>query len=267
MRFGISIPNIGDPRRMVEIAAAADAHGWDGVFAWDHVHFMRDAGLEVHDPWLLLGAFAVRTEQVRLGTLVTPLSRRRPWRWAKEVVTLDHLSSGRAVAGVGLGEPAEDDFEMFGDVGDPRVRGDRLDEGLEVAAALWSGEDLKHHGAHFDVDARLLPTPVQRPRPPVWVAGKWPNPRPIERARRWDGYIPIDQDGGPIRPETVAQVTSTLDLPPGFEVVVTAFEDASLAAYEEAGATWLILSRWPFGGFLDELAELASNRPQAALPA
>lgn len=264
MRFGISIPNIGDPGRAIEIAAAADANGWDGVFVWDHVHFMRDAAVEVHDPWLLLGAMAVRTSRVRLGALITPLSRRRPWRWAKEIVTLDHLSGGRAVAGVGLGEPVPDDFEMFGEIVDARTRGDRVDEALEIAAALWTGDDVEHHGAHFDVSARLLPTPVQRPRPPVWVGGKWPNRRPLERALRWDGYIPISDEGGPLAPEVIAEITAGVDLPAGFDLVVTAFEDHSLAAYEEAGATWLVVSRWPFDAFLDELGALAAAPPQEA---
>lgn len=264
MRFGISIPNMGDAGRIVEIAAAADRNGWDGVFVWDHLHFLRQLDVEVHDPWVLLGAMAARTDRVRLGTMVTPLARRRPWKWAKEVTTLDHLSGGRAVAAVGLGEPARDEFELFGDEGDLHVRAAMLDEGLDLAARLWSGEPVEHHGTHFDVDARLLPRPVQAPRPPVWVAGKWPNPKPMARARRWDAYVPISQDGEPITPEVVAEITAALDAPEGFDLVVTAFEDASLAAYEAAGASWLVVSRWPDGGYLDELAAVASAPPASA---
>ena len=105
---------------------------------------------------------------------------------------------------------------------------------------------------------------MQRPRPPVWVGGKWPNRRPLERALRWDGYIPISHEGGPLAPEVIAEITAGVDLPAGFELVVTAFEEHSLAAYEEAGATWLVVSRWPFGAFLDELGALAAAPPQEA---
>lgn len=264
MRFGMSIPDIGDPARIIEIAVAADENGWDGVFVWDHIHFMRAAAVPVHDPWLLLGAMASRTRHVRLGALITPLSRRRPWRWAKEIVTLDHLSGGRAVAGVGLGEPVPDDFEMFGEITDPRTRAERVDEGLDLAAALWTGEDVSHHGTHFDAEARLLPQPVQRPHPPVWVGGQWPRGGPLRRALRWNGYMPISEQGGPIPPEVVAEITDTVDLPDGFDLVVTAFEDASLSAYEDAGATWLVASRWPFDDYLDELAALAAAPPPEA---
>jgi len=110
----------------------------------------------------------------------------------------------------------------------------------------------------------MLPPPVQQPRPPVWVGGQWPKRRPLERALRWDGYIPISPEGGPIGPEVVADITATVDLPADYDLVVTALEEASLAAYEEAGATWLVVSRWPVDDFIAELAELASRPPQEA---
>ncbi len=115
MRFAVSIPPFTDPNVMVELAVDAEAAGWDGVFVWDHLQWDTHRRLDVHDPWALLAAMAVRTERVVLGTAVTPLARRRPWVLAKQVVTLDHLSGGRAVLGIGLGEPADADFAAFGD--------------------------------------------------------------------------------------------------------------------------------------------------------
>jgi alkanesulfonate monooxygenase SsuD/methylene tetrahydromethanopterin reductase-like flavin-dependent oxidoreductase (luciferase family) len=166
------------PDTLVELAVEAEAAGWDGVFLWDHLHFVRALHFDVHDPWVMLGAIAHATERVLLGTLVTPVARRQPWELAKQVTTLDHLSRGRAVLGVGLGETAEDDFAAFGLDPDDHARAARLDEGLEVLEGLWSGQPYVHHGPAFDVDAEFLPPPVQRPRPPIWVGGIWPHRRP-----------------------------------------------------------------------------------------
>src|SRR5919106_1748266 len=116
MRFALSMPNAGDPAALVELAAAADRAGWDGFFLWDHIH-----ALPATDPWVVLGAIAVRTRTVRLGTLVTPPARRRPWKLAKEVCTLDHLSGGRAILGVGLGLPADAEFGAFGEPAEARA--------------------------------------------------------------------------------------------------------------------------------------------------
>jgi alkanesulfonate monooxygenase SsuD/methylene tetrahydromethanopterin reductase-like flavin-dependent oxidoreductase (luciferase family) len=236
---------MGDPSLLVTLATAAEAKGWDGVFLWDHVHFVRAAHLEVHDPWTVLGAIAHRTERVRLGTLVTPVARRQPWELAKQVVTLDHLSHGRAVLGVGLGEPGEDEFAAFGLPASAHERAARLDEGLTVLEGLLTGEPFVHAGEAFRVDAELRPAPVQRPRPPIWVAGLWPNRRPFDRARRYDGAAPIGAEG-PLPPEQVAEVVAYLgELPLGFEVVATALDDVPSAEYADAGATWLVCSRWP----------------------
>ena len=158
MKYGVSMPNMADPKVLVDLAVEAEAVGWDGVFLWDHVQWRRDVGNDIHDPWVLLGAIAVQTSTVALGPLVTPVARRRPQKLAKEVITLDHLSGGRAVLGVGLGAPAEDEFANFGDAADDRVRAARLDEGLAVLDALLRADGpLVHHGEHFDIDADLRP--------------------------------------------------------------------------------------------------------------
>ena len=136
MRYLLSVPPFTDPASVVSLALTAEANGWDGFFLWDHLRW--DDVQEVHDPWVLLGAIAQETERMLLGTMVTPLSRRRPWVVAKHLVTLDHLSGGRAVLGVGLGEPPDLDFEHFGDEADARTRASVLDEGLRCWPGCWS---------------------------------------------------------------------------------------------------------------------------------
>ena len=195
MRYGLSLPNVGPATELVRMASTAEANGWDGVFLWDHLHLSRQLRLDIVDPWVMLGAFAQATGRVRLGALVTPLARRRPWKVAKEVVTLDHLSGGRAIVGVGLGEPPDDDFAAFGDPADARERAALLDDGLAVLDGLLAGAPFTHDGPRYHVDADFLPAPVQQPRPPIWVAGVLPHRRPFERARRW-GSTPATQIGG-----------------------------------------------------------------------
>ena len=194
----------------------------------------------------MLGAFAQATERVRLGALVTPLARRRPWKVAKEVVTLDHLSGGRAVVGVGLGTPPDDEFGAFGDPADARERAALLDDGLDVLAGLLTGEPFVHDGPRFHVDADFLPAPVQQPRPPIWVAGVLPHRRPFERARRWDGVMPLSADelmtpaaGEPRWWPSPASATASTWW--SRRTTTTA-----PAEYADAGATWLVSSAPPW---------------------
>ncbi|MFH8794113.1 LLM class flavin-dependent oxidoreductase [Streptomyces sp. NPDC017941] len=197
MRFSINIPNFGDfadARTIARVAAAAELAGWDGLFVWDHVVHDKRAqrGKPFGDPWMLLTAAALATERIKLGTLVTPVARRRPHQLARQVATLDEVSAGRVVFGTGLGGPIEDEYASFGEPTEPRVLAERLDEGLGLLDRYWSGEPVTHHGKHFHVDdVQLLPATAQRPRPPVWVAGFWPNRPPMRRAARWDGAVPL----------------------------------------------------------------------------
>jgi alkanesulfonate monooxygenase SsuD/methylene tetrahydromethanopterin reductase-like flavin-dependent oxidoreductase (luciferase family) len=141
---------------------------------------------------MLLTAAALATERIRLGTLVTPIARRRPEQLARQVATLDSLSHGRVIFGAGLGGPIDDEFGSFGETTDPVVLAERLDEGLDLLARYWSGQRVDHDGRHYRVrDVTLLPATVQRPRPPVWIAGFWPHRRPMRRAARWDGAVPL----------------------------------------------------------------------------
>jgi alkanesulfonate monooxygenase SsuD/methylene tetrahydromethanopterin reductase-like flavin-dependent oxidoreductase (luciferase family) len=197
MRFSINIPNFGDfadARTVATVAAAAEQAGWDALFVWDHVvHDKRQRqGQPFGDPWMLLTAAALATSSLRLGTLVTPVARRRPEQLARQVATLDSLSGGRVIFGAGLGGPIEDEFGSFGDTTNPVILAERLDEGLELLQRYWSGEPVNHYGRHYQVrDVSLLPASVQRPRPPVWIGGFWPHRRPIRRATHWDGVVPL----------------------------------------------------------------------------
>jgi alkanesulfonate monooxygenase SsuD/methylene tetrahydromethanopterin reductase-like flavin-dependent oxidoreductase (luciferase family) len=262
MRFGLSLPNMGEARDLVRLASAAEVSGWDGVFLWDHLHLSRALRLDVVDPWVTLGAMALATERVRLGTLVTPLARRRPWKVAKEVVTLDHLSNGRAVVGVGLGEPPDDDFAAFGDPADPRERAARLDDGLDVLAGLMTGEPFVHEGPRFRVDASFLPVPRQSPRPPIWVAGILPHRKPFARAARWDGVVPLSGEEQLMTPDDVAEVLALTRRGDGFDVVVAPRPGIAPSEFADAGATWLTASAPPWlDGWWDMLEVMAREGP------
>jgi alkanesulfonate monooxygenase SsuD/methylene tetrahydromethanopterin reductase-like flavin-dependent oxidoreductase (luciferase family) len=262
LKYGLSFPNAGPADRLVAAGQAAERSGWDAVFYWDHIQLIRAMALDLHDPWVLLGALAHTTSRVRLGAVVTPLPRRRPWKFAREVTTLDHLSHGRVIVGAGLGFPPDDDFAAFGDEADERIRGARLDEALSVAAALWSGDDVSYHGEHFHADARFAPVPVQRPHPPVWIACSWPRRAGVGRARRWQGIVPISMEGEPLPPAVIAEIVAALGpLPESFDVVAAQAPGYTAADYESAGATWLTESRWPVGDWLSELEAAAANGP------
>jgi alkanesulfonate monooxygenase SsuD/methylene tetrahydromethanopterin reductase-like flavin-dependent oxidoreductase (luciferase family) len=252
MRFGLSIPPFTDVATLTAMARDAEEAGWDGVFLWDHLQWDRISDLDVHDPWVLLGALAAQTERVRLGTMVTPLARRRPWVVAKHVTTLDHLSGGRAVLGVGLGEPPEPEFAAFGDPAGDRERAVALDDGLAVLDGLLRGGRLRHDGPAFHIDAQLLPRPVQDPRPPIWVAGISPAPKPRERALRWDGLVPLGPDGM-MRPSKVAAYLDGVERPDGWDLVVSPTPGVPADEYAAVGVTWLISSTWPEPGWADEL--------------
>jgi alkanesulfonate monooxygenase SsuD/methylene tetrahydromethanopterin reductase-like flavin-dependent oxidoreductase (luciferase family) len=194
--FGLSLPDggeCGDPTFVVELGRLAEESGWDGVFLEDYVCYQGDRAAPTCDAWTALAALAPLTSRVRLGTMVTPLTRRRPWNVARQVAAVDALSGGRAVLGVGLGDTGESvgvdaSFTAFGEELDARSRGSMLDEALEIVAGLWTGEPFSFDGAHYRVDeVTALPVPPQRPGPPIWVGGGYPSRRPVERALRWDG--------------------------------------------------------------------------------
>ena len=265
MNHGLFLPPFGElsePARLVEVAVAAEEAGWDGLFLWDHVTY-RDPATHLADPWVVLGAVAHATERLRLGTMITPLPRRRPQVVARQTATLDRLSGGRLVLGIGIGGDAYGEFSDFGDESDARVRGAMLDEELELLQALWSGEEVTHRGAHHTVvEQRFLPTPVQEGGPPVWAAARFGNRTPLERAARLDGLFPIGLESPDDLRAVVADV-SELGAPvgDGFDVCVNLLAGTDPDDWEAAGATWGVTHVGPFRVDGDDILRLATAPP------
>lgn len=201
MKFGLVLPNfgpVGDTRLLAELAHAADRSGWDGIFLTDTIQMDGTESLPASDPWIGLAAIAMRTERIRIGLIVTGVPRYRPWQLARQAVTVDHLSNGRLILGVGSGDPHDRGFSAFDEDMDPKRRASMLDESLEIIQGLWSVTPFRYHGEHFTInEVTLLPPPLQSPRIPIWVGWTWPSPRPMHRAARWDGAVPfaIADDG------------------------------------------------------------------------
>ncbi|WP_424187543.1 LLM class flavin-dependent oxidoreductase [Actinokineospora sp. G85] len=254
MRYSVNIPNFGDfadPRAVADLAAAAERAGWDGLLVWDHLRGFRQPRPEVGDPWVLLTAAALATSTLTIGTLATPVARRRPHQLARVVTTLDRLTGGRVVLGAGLGAPLDEEFGAYGEPTDPKVVAALLDEGLDLINRYWSGETVTHDGPAHKVDGvRLLPTPVQRPRVPVWIAGYWPNKPPMRRAARWDGVAPMFADADHGFAPSVTAVRDLVDYVGShregdgrFDVVVGGATPLTggvdvVGPLAEAGATW-----------------------------
>jgi alkanesulfonate monooxygenase SsuD/methylene tetrahydromethanopterin reductase-like flavin-dependent oxidoreductase (luciferase family) len=238
VRFAVWAPNFGafaDARLIADLAARAEAAGWDGWFLWDHVVHVR-GDEPVVDPWMALAVAGAQTSRIRLGTLVTPVPRRRPWNLARQAATLDQISGGRAVLGVGIGTERTVEFRGYGEQTDLARRAAMLDEGLELIAGLWSGATVHHAGEHYRVDGvAFRPVPVQNPLP-VWVGAVWPHPRPLRRAARWQGVFPERLPG----PEAIAEVRRVVG--PDKDIVVSSREQHAPRDWAAAGATWWVLS-------------------------
>jgi alkanesulfonate monooxygenase SsuD/methylene tetrahydromethanopterin reductase-like flavin-dependent oxidoreductase (luciferase family) len=220
---------LSDPRVMARLAARAEERDWDGFFVWDHIAY-RAPVRAVADPWVTLAAVACATSRVKIGPMVTPLARRRVHKVARETITLDTLSSGRLIFGAGLGVLRNNELEPFGEVTDPRERARLLDEGLEALTGYWAGE--------------FEPAPVQRPRPPVWIAGVWPNKRPLRRALRWDGYFPIGLPGPAELAGLVEEIRQARADDGEFDLITELPPDTDLGPWERAGLTWAV-TRFP----------------------
>lgn len=267
MRFGI-IVTAGDPRAAADLAGDAEAAGWDGVFTWDGIAI---GATDTYDPWVVMAAMALRTERVTLGAIVTPPSRRRPWKLARETMTLDRLSNGRLVLPVGLGAVDDGAFGNVGEPTDARTRAEMLDESLEILEGLWSGEPFSFEGRHYRFGPMTFrPTPIQRPRIPIWVVGAWPNERSMRRTLRYDGVV-AQVEGADGISAIAAWVARERPDAPGrapFEIVAQGSTppDPTRAAaivrpYAEAGATWWIDADWE-GATVDAIrARIAAGPP------
>jgi alkanesulfonate monooxygenase SsuD/methylene tetrahydromethanopterin reductase-like flavin-dependent oxidoreductase (luciferase family) len=250
MRSGLFLPlfdALADPAAVARLSAEAEEARFDGVFVWDNLRFTEPV-VDVADPWITLTAMATATQRIRLGPLVTPLARRRPVKVARETATLDRLSGGRLTLGVGLGsDQFASEYSITGEELDDRRRASMLDESLEILAAAWSGETVRHRGEHYTVDGmQFRPRPVQRPGVPVWVAGYYGKRRPVRRAARYEGFFPLGLD----HPDQLAEIVSDLaalrreaggDPTKPYDVVVALPPGSDPAPYVAAGATWWLV--------------------------
>ena len=254
MKYGFVLP-FGDARTAADLAYEAEQAGWDGFFVWEPVWGI--------DAWVSLTAAALRTQRIRLGTLLTPVSRMRPWKLASETVTLDHLSNGRVILSVGLGA-VDTGFSEFGEVVDRKTRAELLDEGLDILTGLWRGQPFHYEGKHYHIKETNFfppPPPVQQPRIPIWVVGVWPRAKSMARALRYDGLLPnVIGDDGKIREMKPDDVRAMRDYVSAnrtestpFDIVAegrTPGDDRAAAIsivrpWADAGATWWIEALWP----------------------
>lgn len=258
MKYGFMIEG-GDIHTIGGLAEEAEGSGWDGVFVADAlaIEAKNFPAMPWYDPWIALAVIAQRTERIRIGTLITPVSRRRPWKLARETSTLDHLSQGRLTLGVGLGA-ADDDggFYKVGEALDIKVRAERLDEGLAILDGLWSGKPFSFSGEHYRVEEMtMLPPPVQSPRIPVWVVGVWQKMKSMRRALEWDGILPQKyRSMDRMTPAELAELNRFVGerrtRPGPFDIVVGGTTPAGnrkravqkVRPLAEAGATWWLES-------------------------
>ncbi len=262
MQYGFIFPG-GDVHDLAELAHEAEEAEWDGVFVPDCIYIdaAPDPASLGFDPWIVLAAIAMRTERVRIGTMLTPLSRRRPWKVARETTTLDRLSNGRLILPVGLGALDDAGFARVGEATDRKTRAELLDESLDIITGLWSGQPFSYSGKHYQVDnLRFLPTPVQSPRIPVWVVGAWPRTKSMQRALRYDGLLPakINEDGSftEVTPDDIRAMKAFVEeqrtQATPFDIVWEGRTPGDhpkqatsmVRPFAEAGATWWMETMW-----------------------
>ncbi len=282
MQYGLGLPNggvCGDARMLASLSRLAEESGWDGVFLEDYIIWQGHPDVPTCDPWIALAAIATQTSRIRLGITVVPLPRRRPWKVAREAVTLDHLSNGRLVLGVGSGDVMVDNsFTRFGEATSARQRGRMLDEGLEILALCWSGRPFSYQGEFYHLEeVTFLPPPLQKPRISIWVGGGFPLPGPTQRALRWDGSCMYKQaqpgDWDDWAPQDVrllkALVTDQRGPSTPFDIVLGGRQRGAdwekerllIASLAEAGATWWVEYLPPEIGGLDEFQRAIERGP------
>lgn len=281
MKFGLSVINFGEyfnPHIVADLALDAEKAGWDGFFLWDHLLMFKDFSVPVNDPWVTLAAIAVKTTKIKIGALITPIPRRRPWKLARETVSIDHLSNGRLIFGAGLGAPPDTEFEYFGEESNPRVRAKKLDEGLDILTGLWSGKPFKYTGEYFNLkEMTFLPVPLQSPRIPIWIGGMWPNKAPFRRAARYDGVIPEIKPGDkmfiPITPQDIPDILEYINQvrtrTRPYDVVVggeTPGDDPEkgaeiIASFSKVGVTWWLEDINGLRGTFNEMHQRIKQGP------
>jgi len=266
MQFGFVLEG-GEPNHVARLSAEAEAAGWDGVFIGDALSIEAPGfpAFPWYDTWITLAVMAVRTERIKLGTMITAVPRRRPWQLAREAGTIDQLSGGRLIFGAGLGAADHDGgFYKTGEPVDLKTRAERLDEALQIINGLWSGKPYSFAGDHYNVDEMtMLPPPAQTPRPPVWVIGVWPKQKSLDRALLWDGIIPQVYQGKPtdrVSANDVREIRRMADekrpADAPFDIIVGGSTPANkrkkalemVRPMAEAGATWWLESVWAMPG-------------------
>ena len=282
MQYGLALPNggpWGDARTLAELAQLAEDSGWDGIFLEDYIVWQSNQSVPTYDPWIALATIAVQTKQIRLGTQVTPPTRRRPWKLARETVTIDHLSNGRLILGVGLGDTGESvgsdvSFSHFNEVRNAKERSQMLDEALAVLVGLWSGEPFQYEGQYYQVkEVTFLPSPVQSPRIPIWVGGGFPLRGPTQRAARWDGACLYKRKTHTLMPEDIYTLRDLVQAQRGslesYDIAVGGSprrpdweeEREHIRALAVAGVTWWTEYLPPDSGDLEAVRRLIKRGP------
>ena len=259
MKYGFVFPR-ADVFEAIKFAKTAEKTGWDAFFVWEPTYGI--------DAWVTLAAIAVETKKIRLGTLLSPPSRMRPWKLASEAITLDILSNGRITISVGLGA-IDTGFEELGEKTDLKTRAELLDESLDIIHGLWSRKMPNYEGKHYNIKNlfesdffKRLPPPklIQIPRIPIWVVGAWPYEKSMKRAIKYEGVIPTfkNKQGQfeDITPEHIIEIKDYVQenrsKKAPLDIIVegkspgdNSIESMSIIKpFAEAGATWWIESDW-----------------------
>ena len=265
VKFGIYIANHGltnNPQDYVKLAKIGEECGWEGFFIWDHVFLPWAPEQDVLDPWVILSAIATQTKKTTLGTTITPLARRRPMIIAREAITIDKLSNGRFILGVGLG--GNEELKSLGEEENPKIRGEMLDESLEILKGLWSGVPFSYDGKHFKINEPVTFKPAGNIK--IWVGGNWPNKKPFRRAAKFDGIFPLKVGHDPsIYPKDYREIMNyigkyrnsmeSFDLVKSIYTIKDKEHDAYIHEFIEMGINWLLEAFWPGRCSLKEIQE------------
>jgi alkanesulfonate monooxygenase SsuD/methylene tetrahydromethanopterin reductase-like flavin-dependent oxidoreductase (luciferase family) len=274
MKYGIYAPNFGNtfgnPKLITKLAIEAEKSEWDGFFLWDHI-INTEGFPQTVDPFIALTSVAENTEKIHIGTTVTPVPRRRPWKLARETVTLDTLSEGRLILGIGLGGPSE--FSVMNEETNLRVMAQMADEQLEILNGLWSGEEFSYTGKHYKIDkVKFLPRPVQRPRIKLWGAGTWPKKGPFKRAAKLDGVVPLKADyTNPLTPDDYRKIIAYMKkhglhypydvVEINFDITKSDDKKRTILDFQNAGVNWWLelVSDWT--GSYEKIRNIIAQGP------
>jgi alkanesulfonate monooxygenase SsuD/methylene tetrahydromethanopterin reductase-like flavin-dependent oxidoreductase (luciferase family) len=273
MKYGFVLPGASAPE-LLEQAILAEQADWDGVFAWETAYAV--------EPWTLLSAIAQRTERIRLGTMLTPLPWRRPWKLASQVMTLDQLSNGRVILAVGTGA-TDAALGTTGEETDTRIRAERMDDAIDLMRGLWEGR-LKFDGKHYSIDLSVradgLKNTAQlvQSRVPIWVVGAWPRPKSMRRVLKCDGLLPLvleDKDWRHATPDDIRAMRSWLadnGARPDLEIIAEGETQPDGSGPEmvkplaEAGCSWWLETRWMLEGDHADVQRQVRERIAAGPP-